>query len=132
MKMTRKGIAAERQLVNKFWQSNYAAIRVPASGAGSKSVPKPDIVVGNGQKYYAFEVKTTKLEKLYLREDEIDELVSFSDAFGSEPLVAVRFKTKTREWLFFEIHHLRRTTSGNYIIDYEEDFSKGLDFNSLL
>ena len=130
--MTRKGIAAERQLVNKFWQNDFAAIRVPASGAGSKSVPKPDIIVGNGQKYYAFEVKTTNSERIYLREDEIDELVSFSDTFGSEPLVAVRFKKETREWLFFEIHHLRRTTSGNYIIDYAEDFSKGLDFNSLL
>ncbi len=130
--MTRKGIAAERQLVNKFWQNDYAAIRVPASGAGSKNFPKPDIVVGNGQKYYAFEVKTTNQDKLYLRDDEIEELISFSDTFGCEPLVAVRFKKKTREWLFFKIPDLRRTTSGNYAINYDEDFLKGMKFNSLL
>ncbi|NVM28103.1 MAG: Holliday junction resolvase [Candidatus Helarchaeota archaeon] len=131
--MTKKsGIAAERKLVNLFWEHDFAAIRIPASGAGSKNFPKPDIIAGNGQKYYAFEVKTTNLDKIYLREDEIQELVSFSESFGCIPYVAVKFNKKSREWRFFQVLVLKKTRSGNYKIDYNEDFGNGLDFPSLL
>ena len=131
--MTKKsGIAAERKLVNLLWEHNLAAIRIPASGAGSKSVPKPDIIAGNGQKYYAFEVKTSDSEKIYLREDEIDELVSFSGAFGCTPLVAVKFRKKSRVWKFFKISDLKRTSSGNYKVDYDEDFSRGMELSALI
>ena len=131
--MTKKsGIAAERKLVNLFWENDFAAIRIPASGAGAKSFPKPDIIAGNGEKYYAFEVKTSDLEKIYLRDDEIEELVSFSKAFGALPLVAVKFKKKSREWKFFKISDLKRTHSGNYKVEFDEDFSKGMPFSSIL
>ncbi|NVM53092.1 MAG: Holliday junction resolvase [Candidatus Helarchaeota archaeon] len=132
--MTKKsGIAAERKLVNLFWKHNFAAIRIPASGAGGKSYPKPDIIAGNGKKYYAFEVKTSNLEKIYLRDDEIQELVSFSEAFGCVPFVAIKFKKKSRDWKFFNISTLKKTTSGNnYKIEYNEDFSKGIDLSSLV
>ena len=131
--MTKKsGIAAERQLVNLFWAHDFAAIRVPASGAGSKSYPKPDIIAGNGVKYYAFELKTSTSEKIYLRDDEIQELSDFSEKFGCIPLVAVKFTKRSREWKFFLIDHLKKTTGGNYKIDFHEDFLAGLDFSSLL
>lgn len=130
--MTRKGISAERQLVKLFWENDFAALRVPASGAGAKSYPKPDVVVGNGQKYYAFEVKTSNSEKIYLRNDEIDDLISFSKTFGCDPYVAVRFKTKSRDWRFFPIHAIRRTFSDNYVIDYDKDFIKGKQIIQLL
>ncbi|MHA1266241.1 MAG: Holliday junction resolvase Hjc [Candidatus Helarchaeota archaeon] len=130
--MTRKGINSERQLVKLFWENEFAAIRVPASGAGAKSYPKPDIIVGNGKHYLAFEVKTTQSEKIYLHNAEIDELVSFSKQFGCKPFVAVKFGKKSREWRFFEIPAIRRTFSGNYVITFESDFTKGKDFSSLL
>ncbi len=131
--MTKKsGLNAERKLVNLFWENKFAAIRVPASGAGAKSFPKPDLIAGNGEKYYAFEVKTSTLEKIYLREDEIDELISFSKSFGAVPLIAVKFTKKSRDWKFFKVEDLQKTATGNYKIDFEKDFMNGIDFASLI
>ncbi len=131
--MTKKsGIAAERKLVNLFWEHDFAAIRIPASGAGGKKFPKPDIIAGNGQNYYAFEVKISDLDKIYLWNDEIQELISFSKHFGCIPYVAVKFKKKSRDWIFFRISDLRQTASGNYKIEFDIDFPKGIDFSSLI
>jgi len=130
--MTRKGINAERQLVNLFWQHDFAAIRIPASGAGAKNYPKPDIIAGNGKKYYAFEVKTTTSEKIYVPDNEIKDLISFAHKFGSTPYLAVKFTKKSREWRFFNLSDLQQTIGGNYKIDFNEDFSKGLNFDSML
>jgi Holliday junction resolvase len=126
------GITAERSLVNLFWQHNFAALRVPASGAGGKSFPKPDLIAGKPGKYYAFEVKTSNSEIIYLSDDEIQQLVSFSERFGCIPLIAVKFKKKSREWKFFKVPSLKKTSGGNYKLAYDEDFTNGLDFFSLL
>jgi Holliday junction resolvase len=131
--MTRKGINAERQLVNLFWQSgDFAAIRIPASGAGFKNYPKPDIIAGNGKKYYAFEVKTTTSDKIYVPSDEIKDLISFAQKFGCTPYLAVKFTKKSREWRFYNIADLQQTIGGNYKIDFNEDLSKGLNFASII
>ncbi|HUY00744.1 MAG TPA: Holliday junction resolvase Hjc [Candidatus Deferrimicrobium sp.] len=132
--MTKKyGIAAERQLVNLFWEHNFAAIRIPASGAGGKNYPKPDLIAGNGQKYYAFELKTsTSAERIYLHNSEVQELSSFSERFGCIPYIAVKFPQKSREWKFYKIPDLPKTSSGNYKIDFTEDFSNGIEFSQLL
>jgi len=130
--MTRKGINAERQLVNLFWQHDFAAIRIPASGAGFKNYPKPDIVAGNGKKYYAFEVKTTTSDKIYVPSDEIKDLISFAQKFGCTPYLAVKFTKMSREWHFYNISDLQQTIGGNYKIDFNEDLSKGLNFSSII
>jgi Holliday junction resolvase len=131
--MTKKyGIAAERQLVNLFWEHDFAAIRIPASGAGGKNYPKPDLIAGNGQKYYAFELKTSNSERIYLYNSEIQELSSFSEKFGCVPYIAVKFPQKSREWKFFKITDLQRTHSGNYKVDFTEDFLNGINFSQLL
>jgi len=130
--MTRKGINAERQLVNLLWKHNFAAIRVPASGAGSKRFPKPDIIAGNGRQYYAFEVKTSIFDKIYIPDSEIQDLISFSEKFGCTPFIAIRFLNNSREWRFFNVSRLQKTVTGNYKIDFNEDFTNGLDLDSVL
>ncbi len=105
---------------------------MPASGAGGKNFPKPDIIAGNGHKFYAFEVKITNSEKIYLYDFEIQELIDFSEKFGCTPLVAVKFPKKSREWKFFKVSDLEKTIGGNYKIEYKTDFPKGTDFKSLL
>jgi Holliday junction resolvase len=118
--------------VNLFWKHDFAAIRVPASGAGAKSFPKPDIIAGNGINYYAFEVKTSTLDKIYVPDSEIQDLISFSEKFGCTPFIAIKFLHNSREWRFFNIANLQKTIGGNYKIDFNEDYAKGLDFDSLL
>ncbi|MHA1278679.1 MAG: Holliday junction resolvase Hjc [Candidatus Helarchaeota archaeon] len=131
--MTKKyGITAERQLVKLFWEHEFGALRVPASGAGAKSYPKPDIIAGNGKNFYAFEVKTTNTEKIYLRNDEVQELVDFSETFGCIPYVAVKFKKKSREWKFFKVSDIDRTRTGSYRIAFKQDFDKGINFKTLV
>ncbi len=131
--MTKKsGIAAERKLVNLFWEHDFGALRVPASGAGGKSYPKPDIIAGNGKIFYAFEVKTTNSEKIYLSDYEVQELLDFSEAFGCIPYIAVKFKKKSKEWRFFKIANVQKTYSGNYKIEFEADFQKGISFKTLI
>jgi len=62
--MKRKGSRFERELLNLFWESGFAAIRV--AGSGSSSNPSPDLVAGNGKKFYAVEVKMRKNLPLYI------------------------------------------------------------------
>lgn len=88
--MYKKGRRAERYLVEKLWDFNYAAIRVPGSGRSYKR-PHPDIVAGNGCRYLAFQVKTTKEKVKYFTKVEVSDLKEFSHIFGSEPLIAVKF-----------------------------------------
>lgn len=88
--MYKKGRRAERFIVEKLWDLNYAAIRVPGSGRSYRR-PHPDVVAGNGTRYLAFQVKSTKESQKYLTKDEIKDLHEFCSIFGSEPVIAVKF-----------------------------------------
>ncbi|MBU7045305.1 MAG: Holliday junction resolvase [Theionarchaea archaeon] len=88
--MYKKGRRAERSIVEKLWDLNYAAIRVPGSGRSYKR-PHPDVVAGNGDRYLAFQVKSTKEKQKYFTKEEIKDLQDFCSTFGSEPLIAVKF-----------------------------------------
>ncbi|KYK38173.1 MAG: Holliday junction resolvase [Theionarchaea archaeon] len=101
--MYKKGRRAERDLVEKLWDLDYAAIRVPGSGRSYKR-PHPDIVAGNGKRYLALQVKSTKEKRKYFREKEILDLEAFCSVFGSEPLIAVKFPGNLR------IYHLEDLT----------------------
>jgi Holliday junction resolvase len=88
--MYKKGRQAERFLVERLWSLDYAAIRVPGSGRSYKR-PHPDIVAGNGSRYLAFQMKSTKNQYKYFRKEEITDLKEFCSIFGSEPVIAVKF-----------------------------------------
>lgn len=93
--MYQKGRRAERFLVEKLWDLNYAAIRVPGSGRSYKR-PHPDVVAGNGEQYLAFQVKSTKEKYKYFRKDEISDLKQFCSVFGSIPVIAVKYPRELR------------------------------------
>ncbi|AFK22828.1 Holliday junction resolvase [Pyrococcus sp. ST04] len=62
----------------------FAVVR----SAGSKKV---DLVAGNGKKFLCIEVKSTKKDKIYIKKEDIERLVSFSRKFGGIPVLAVKF-----------------------------------------
>ena len=101
--MYKKGRRAERYVVEKLWDLDYAAIRVPGSGRSYKR-PHPDIVAGNGNRYLALQVKSTKEKQKYFRKQEIEDLEEFCSIFGSEPVVAVKFPGTLR------VYHLQDLT----------------------
>lgn len=128
--MTSKGITSERTLVNKLFEAGFAAIRVPASGAGSSRFPKPDIVCGNGKRYLAFEVKTTSKDTFYINKHDIKSLEEFSQIFGAEPYLAMKFRNES--YYFLKIEDLLTTRSGNYKITKDISKKCGLTFEMLM
>ena len=124
--MKRKGSRFERELLNLFWDNGFAAVRV--AGSGSSSYPSPDLVVGNGKKFYALEVKMRKELPLYINGERLRELVMFSNLFGAKPLIA--FKLPRKRWKFFTISDLIETEKGYKI--GEENYHLGKDFEEII
>lgn len=115
--MSKKGSLEERTVVKLFEALGYGAIRVPASGARTNS-DKPDVVAGNGVNYYAVEVKSSKKDYIYIRSEQVDELLRFSERFGAVPLIVAKF---TRlDYIVFRINDMKRTKSGKYSIQRDE------------
>jgi len=125
--MKAKGSNAERQLVAKFWKHGYASIRV--AGSGSSRFPCPDILTSNGKKTLAIEAKATKKEYQYFRRDQIDELIKFSQVFGAEPILAIKFSSS---WFFFKIKNLTQTTKGAYTIHKKNAEELSTPFEDLI
>jgi Holliday junction resolvase len=122
-----KGTKAERDLIHKFWQEGWAALR--AAGSGSMKYDCPDIIAGNHDKKIAIECKATKAQIQYLTKEEIFALRSFSHLFGAKPYIGVRFNMM--EWVFFEITSLKETGK-NYAVSRELAKEKGFSFSELL
>ena len=121
-----KGINAERDLIHKFWDKNWAAIRV--AGSGSSSFPSPDLLVGNKMRKMAIECKVTKEDKKYFSNEGIKQLKKFSDLFGAEPWVAVKFGKEP--WFFINLEDLEKTPQG-YMVSIAIARNKGLLFEEV-
>ena len=106
-----KGSAAERELLQMFWGSKWVALRV--AGSGSSPFPCMDLLAGNGSKSLAVECKSTKYNKQYFKPEQIKQLKYFSNLFGAEPLIAVKFGI---EWKFFNVSDLKPTKKG-FVVD---------------
>ncbi|GAB6055326.1 Holliday junction resolvase [Methanobacterium alkalithermotolerans] len=127
--MVKKGSKEERDLVRLLWESDFAAMRAPASGGATKK-PLPDVLAGNGKIYLAIEVKTTSKERIYIDSEKIGGLCEFSGIFGAQPYVGIKFKYK--KWLFLSPEDLILTKNKNYRLDLDLAFNKGLDLDELL
>jgi Holliday junction resolvase len=127
--MVKKGSREERDLVRILWEKNFAAMRAPASGGATKK-PLPDVLAGNGDIYLAIEVKTTTKDRIYIDSQKISGLCEFSDIFGAQPYVGIKFKYK--KWLFLAPDDLIMTKSENYRLDKDLAFEKGLELDELL
>jgi len=124
--MGKKGIKFERDLVHKFWDNGFAALR--SAGSGAARYPMPDIVAGNGSKFIAIEVKKRANFPVYLTNKEIKELAMFTNLFGAEAFVGV--KIPRLEWRFIKIEDLKESGE-NYKVD-EETFESGLEFEDII
>ena len=125
MSLKSKGSNAERDLVEKFWSSGWAAIR--SAGSGSMHFPSPDLLVGNKIRRLAIEVKYINDDKKYFPKEEIKQLVNFSKYFGAEPWVAIKFFRTN--WVFVNPEDLDETEKN--LVFYKKNISKGLSFEDL-
>ncbi len=127
--MSRKsiGINAERELIHLFWASDWSAVRV--AGSGSSQYPSCDIIASNAARKLAIESKVTKDKSKYFSKEEINQLKIFSEKFGAEPWIGVKFKKFN--WFFVSLEDLE-LVGKNYVISIELAKNKGLLFNQLI
>jgi holliday junction resolvase Hjr len=130
-----KGTRAERELLHRFWDNGFTAMRAPASGA--IKYPCPDLLVGNVARKMAIECKSTSKTKQYLTGKEVRELQKFSSVFGAEPWIAVRFdmtsrKNEKEDWFFFMLEDLDITEGNNYVVSLGAARRKGLLFEEVV
>jgi len=62
----------EREILKRIWEYGFAALRI--AGSGSTSFPATDIIARLGEDIYIIEVKRTVGEKVYIKEDQIEQL----------------------------------------------------------
>ncbi|MEM4336747.1 MAG: Holliday junction resolvase Hjc [Candidatus Woesearchaeota archaeon] len=123
-----KGSKAERELVELFWGAGWAAHRI--AGSGSSKYPSPDIIAGNFSKKFAIECKSTKSKNQYITKEQAEALQRFSEIFGAEPWVGVRFNRK--EWYFMPLKEIKQTEGKNLVINIKKAKTFGLNFEELI
>ena len=122
-----KGINAERDLIHRFWNTDkWCAVRV--AGSGSMRYPSADILASNKLRRIAIECKITKENKKYFLDEEIEQLKKFSDFYGAEPWIAVKFGKEP--WFFINLEDMERTKKG-FMVSLEIAKAKGLLFEEV-
>ncbi len=120
-----KGDRRERELVTALDEAGFAVMRAPASGSATER-ELPDVLAGDGETFYAIEVKSSAGTPIYLSGEEIEALVYFAQNFGAKPRVGVRFDRE--DWYFFHPGELYQTDGGNYRVKKETAIAEGTDF----
>jgi len=120
-----KGSNVERELFRKFVANNYRAVRV--AGSGMMENADCDIIAGKkGKGKYAIEVKSSKKHYKYISKEQIENFMVFSEIFGLNPVIALRFSREG--WLFLHPKNLR-DAGKNFMITLEEAKKKGKKFS---
>jgi len=123
-----KGTYAERELVKMLWERGFACVR--AAGSGSGPLPSPDVVASNGKTTLAFECKFFSSDYVHLDYNQIAQLVEFSQKFGADPWIAVRYEGK--DWRFLDMARIRRTPGENFKVSKSFAYEDGKSFDELL
>ena len=128
MSANRKGDRRERELVNLLDEAGFAVMRAPASGSATER-DLPDVLAGNGERFFAIEAKSSSGDPIYLDGEEVESLLFFSRNFGAKARVAVRFDRE--DWYFFHPGDLYTTDGGNYRVKLETALRDGADLAEL-
>ncbi|MFB6160887.1 MAG: Holliday junction resolvase Hjc [Haloferacaceae archaeon] len=128
MSANRKGDRRERELVNRLDEAGFAVMRAPASGSATDR-DLPDVLAGDGERFYAIEAKSSAGDPIYLDGEEVESLVYFAQNFGANARIAVRFDRE--DWYFFHPGDLYTTDAGSYRVKKETALAEGTDFAEL-
>lgn len=124
--MYKKGRRAERTIVEKFWELEYAAVRIPGSGRGYKR-PHPDIIAMSPGKKFIIQAKATSSTSVYVERKDIEGLKWFAERCGATALLIVAWSKPSRAGIrVYTIDNLEETKSG---LSFRADSFKGVDMN---
>ena len=129
MSANRKGDRRERELVNELDAAGFAVMRAPASGSATER-DLPDVLAGNGERFYAIEAKSSAGDPIYLSGEEVESLIYFARNFGAKARIAARFDRE--DWYFFHPGDLHVTDGGNYRVKKETALADGEDLDALV
>lgn len=123
-----KGSRAERELFHRLWDAGWAVVR--SAGSGSTPLPSPDLITSNGKRVLAIECKAVKGTSKHFAKEEIVELDVFSQTFGAEPIIGVRFDNIG--WFFLHLQELHKTDGENFSVSLKLAQEKGKSFEQLI
>lgn len=123
-----KGSRTERELLHMFWEAGHFCLRV--AGSGSMPFPCPDLLAGKEGRSFAIECKSSKQDRRYITEEQVNELKEFAKGFGAEPWIAMRFDREG--WKFLHPDHLGRNSGNNFFASKDLCQEKGITFEQLL
>ena len=120
-----KGSRVERELIKLFTEKNWRAVRVAGSGVGEDS--PCDLLAGKvGKRPFTIEVKSSKKNIIYIKKEQINDFIMFSNIIGLTPVIALRFNHQG--WLFLDPKYLKDT--GKYwAVSLNLASEKGLKFS---
>ena len=119
-----KGANAERELYGMFIENSFRAVRVAGSGLMENTAC--DLIAGKPGKKYCIEVKASKKPVKYITKQQIEDFMIFSEIFGLEPKVAVKFNRQG--WFFLNPLDLK-DSGKNWCITLENAQAKGKRFS---
>jgi Holliday junction resolvase len=119
-----KGANAERELYGMFIDNFFRAVRV--AGSGMMENTSCDLLAGKEGKKYAVECKASKSTSKYITKEQISDFLVFSEIFGLEPVVAVRFNH--RGWFFLSPRDLE-DSGKNWVVSLKLAQEKGKRFS---
>lgn len=110
--------------------ANFACVRVAGSGLMSHSSQASDdscdLLAGKFKKKYAIEVKSCKSRKRYLDKQQIENFLIFSEIFGLQPIIAIKFNRQG--WFFMKPKDIERTKTG-LAVSLETAKKRGMTFD---
>lgn len=120
------GIEHERNLVNAIKKKGYMAARLQSS-----SVSLPDVIAGDGETVFVFEVKSTKTTNIKIYKRQIWTLKNFAYKFRAIPLIAVFFIGRMFNFRFIQPKDLKEHDK-MFTIDYNTACLKGRDLDEVI
>jgi Holliday junction resolvase len=124
-----KGARGERELLEIFYEEGFVGLRAPSSGSTTER-ELPDLIVGCNGQAICLEVKRCSGDYFYIDSEEIEDLYTFSDAFGTDAYIAIRFDYQ-REWRFFKEDMMHKTDGDRYRVK-KENIDKGLKLSEII
>lgn len=125
-KIKKLGIEHERNLVNLLQGKGFMAGRLQESG-----VSLPDVIAGDSDSFFVFEVKSTTTTNIKIYKKQIFTLRNFAYNFNAKPYLAVYFVDRMMNFLFIELRDLNEYDK-MFTIDYNTACLKGQDLNEII
>ncbi len=93
-------------------------MRAPASGSKIKKAKYPDVVAIKSGKVLVLEVKCrSKVESIYIKEDQINKLREFANRSGGYAFIAIRIPKGV--WKLVSIDSIEKVSNNTYRLSRE-------------